>query len=287
MAGGAEVAACAEIVERDDPHLYATALFAPEPVRSRLMVLYAFDCELSRATRASKESLIPRMRLQWWHDVIREAAEGGEPKAHEVAGPLARLIQTDPALVSDIQDLDRGDVLSLMVTGYEVELDAPFTAERFEHWTRNRFGARLGFAGSISPLGPEFGHDGDDSAASRVLALGLACRTAYRMAAERGHCLLPGLQTGELGALARGEVSDSLAARLRGLCSTVLAELKVLRKARRLKGEALVAHLPVRREARVLARVARDPAAILGQVDDVDRPFRGLGLALAVWRRRW
>ena len=48
--------ACADIVRRDDPQLYKTALFAPEPARSRLMVLYAFDIELSRATRASAES---------------------------------------------------------------------------------------------------------------------------------------------------------------------------------------------------------------------------------------
>ncbi|MEM1300449.1 MAG: hypothetical protein AAGH68_14345, partial [Pseudomonadota bacterium] len=223
---------------------------------------------------------------QWWRDVIREAASGGEPKAHEVAGPLARLIQTDAALVSDISELDGEDVLSSMVSGYEVELDAPFTAEEFDLWAQNRFGARLGLAGSISPLGAEYGHDADDSAAARVLALGLACRTAHRMAAEKGHCLLPDTEPEELGALARGEVTSALGARVSGFGQSLLDGLRALRRSRRLRGEALIAHLPIAREARIIARIARDPARLLEGLDG-EVPFSGLRLAWAVWRRRW
>ncbi|MFK7943839.1 MAG: squalene/phytoene synthase family protein [Paracoccaceae bacterium] len=287
MASGAAIAACATIVERDDPHLYATALFAPEPARSRLMVLYAFDCELSRAASASAESLIPRMRLQWWRDVIQEAATGGEPKAHEVAGPLARLIQTDPALISDIQELNGGDLLSRMTSGFECELSAPFTSDSFDDWARDRFGSRLGLAGSISPLGPEFGHDADDSAACRVLAYGLALRTAARMAASSGRTLLPDLRGEDLAALGRGEVSANLQKSLAERASASITALRSLRGTRRLRGEALVAHLPIRREARVIAKVARNPAIITKLPDEKVRPFEGLGLALAVWRRRW
>jgi phytoene/squalene synthetase len=36
----------------------------------------------------SKEAMIGEMRLQWWRDVVAEAS----PRAHEVAGPLHRLI---------------------------------------------------------------------------------------------------------------------------------------------------------------------------------------------------
>lgn len=281
------IEACAAIVARDDPHLHATALFAPEPARSRLMVLYAFDCELSRATRASRESMIPRMRLQWWRDVIREAAEGGEPKAHEVAGPMMRLIQSDPALVSDIADLEGKDVLSRMIAGYEAELEAPFSGEVFSQWTRDRFGARMGLAATIMPLGAAFGHDADDSAAADVLGFGLALRTAARMAADRGVCLLPDLPPGALGALARGQVPEDLAGMLKTRSRTLLDALKTLRRSRRLSGVALVSHLPVAREVRVLGRVARDPSTLVGKIDDVDGPFQGLRLAARAWRRRW
>ena len=139
--------ACAEIVRRDDPHLYATALFAPEPARSHLMVLYAFDCELSRATRASKESMIPRMRLQWWRDLVTEAAEGGKPKAHEVAEPLARLFR----LPVFAPGLDPAPFLA-MVDGHEAELNAPFDAKAFDTWARQRFAARVAAAISLLTL---------------------------------------------------------------------------------------------------------------------------------------
>ncbi|MEM9737320.1 MAG: squalene/phytoene synthase family protein, partial [Pseudomonadota bacterium] len=83
--------ACAAIAERLDPDLHRAAMFAPPGLRPRLMVLIAFDVELSRAGRAS-EKMIAAMRLQWWRDVVAEAF-AGESRAHEVAGPLAALIQ--------------------------------------------------------------------------------------------------------------------------------------------------------------------------------------------------
>ena len=111
--------ACAEIVRGNDPHLYKTALFAPEPARSHLMVLYAFDIELSRATRASKESLIPRMRLQWWRDRVEEARGGAAPKAHEVAGPLAGLVMSGA--------LSAHDAMSDLISAHEKMLDLPWS----------------------------------------------------------------------------------------------------------------------------------------------------------------
>ncbi len=95
------IAACTEIVARDDPHLHATALFARPPVRARLMVLYAFDIELSRATHASKESLIPRMRLQWWRDALEEIAGAGIVRKHEVTSPLADVLDDEGARCLD------------------------------------------------------------------------------------------------------------------------------------------------------------------------------------------
>ena len=285
MAGVIE--ACAAIVERDDPHLHATALFAPEPARARLMVLYAFDCELSRATRASAESMIPRMRLQWWRDVVASAASDAPAPAHEVAGPLVSLIRSDPALLSDMADLPGEDVLSRMVRGHEAELETPFETAAFEVWANDRFGARLGLAGSILPMGPEFGHVAECSPAAHVLGLGFALRNAARMATT-GKTLLPGLAGADLAALGRGELTDGASARIRQLAQSARAQLGQWRKRnKRLAPLPLVAHLPVRRELRVLRRVLRDPAAIFGEIDNVDRPFAGLVLAWRVWRGRW
>lgn len=75
---------------------------APPAARARLFPLYAFNLELARAPWVTQEPLIAEMRLQWWRDVVKNAASGAAP-AHEVAGPLHDLIR-DHALPLDVLD---------------------------------------------------------------------------------------------------------------------------------------------------------------------------------------
>jgi phytoene/squalene synthetase len=58
--------------------------------------------EVARAPWVTDEPLIAEMRLQWWRDVVANAASGAA-KAHEVAGPLHDLIR-DFGLPVDIMD---------------------------------------------------------------------------------------------------------------------------------------------------------------------------------------
>ncbi len=94
------LAACAAMVERGDPDRFAATMAAPVGARSRLWPLYAFNLEVARAPRVTKEAMIAEMRLQWWRDVVAEPL----PRAHEVAGPLHTLIH-DAAL--PLETLDR------------------------------------------------------------------------------------------------------------------------------------------------------------------------------------
>jgi 15-cis-phytoene synthase len=80
--------ACAALVDRGDPDRFLALMAAPQPVRARLLPLYAFNLEVARAPWVTKEPMIAEMRLQWWRDVVAEA----KPRAHEVAGPLHALI---------------------------------------------------------------------------------------------------------------------------------------------------------------------------------------------------
>lgn len=80
--------ACAALVARADPDRWAAVLAAPAPARAPLIVLYAYNIEISRAPWASAQDLIAQMRLQWWRDVLTDP----DPKAHEVAGPLHDLL---------------------------------------------------------------------------------------------------------------------------------------------------------------------------------------------------
>lgn len=80
--------ACAALVARADPDRWAAVLAAPLAARAKLIVLYAYNVEISRAPWVSSQSLICEMRLQWWRDVLVSETR----PAHEVAGPLHDII---------------------------------------------------------------------------------------------------------------------------------------------------------------------------------------------------
>ncbi len=90
------VDACAALVARADPDRWAAVLAAPLSARAPLIVLYAYNVEISRAPWASSQSLICEMRLQWWRDVLVSPTR----PAHEVAGPLHDFIAQGKARVA-------------------------------------------------------------------------------------------------------------------------------------------------------------------------------------------
>jgi phytoene/squalene synthetase len=96
------VEACAELVRRGDPDRFRAVMAAPRGVRAQLFPLYAFNLEVARAPWVTQEPLIAEMRLQWWRDVVANAASGAA-RAHEVAGPLHGLIR-DFGLPIDVLD---------------------------------------------------------------------------------------------------------------------------------------------------------------------------------------
>ena len=88
------LAACADIVERGDPLRFKCAMAAPASVQDRLLPLFAFNIEVSRAPWVTQEPMIAEMRLQWWRDVVEEIAAGGNVRSHEVTEPLCDLIRS-------------------------------------------------------------------------------------------------------------------------------------------------------------------------------------------------
>ena len=96
------IEACAGLVQRGDPDRFLAVMAAPLDARAQLLPLYAFNLEVARAPWVTQEPLIAEMRLQWWRDVVENAASGAA-KAHEVAGPLHELIR-DFGLPVDVLD---------------------------------------------------------------------------------------------------------------------------------------------------------------------------------------
>ena len=258
---------CARIVRRDDPRLWKTALFAPVPARAHLMMLYAVDIELSRATRASRENLIPRMRLQWWRDVI-EAAPNTRPE-HEVAGPLV-----DRLLAGDLPPAD----VRVLIDAHEVELELPLDEAGFRRWAAMRFANRTRIAGRLLS-GAGAPACALDEAAGMAMATAFVLRNLARMAAA-GRAPLTRL-AGDIFDIARGRLGRSTCEWTRDVSASCLRELAAARRAARPSHGTMPAYLPLLYAERTLRRVARDPASIVTGLGDPDLPFDGLRLA---WR---
>lgn len=110
-----DIHACAALVEKGDPDRFAATMAAPVAAREKLFPIYALNLEAARAPWAATEPLIAQMRLQWWADVLTEVIEGREVRRHEVATPLARVLDAEGAqvLIASIEarrrDADRDD----------------------------------------------------------------------------------------------------------------------------------------------------------------------------------
>lgn len=271
---GAVTDACAAVVERDDPHLHSTALFAPEPARSQLMVLYAFDCELSRAVQASKESLIPRMRLQWWRDAITEAGDGKPPKAHEVAVPLAELLSAPGYMALH-------PVLNQMIDAREMELSGLGSDEHWRLWAQLRFRSRVQAAMILIDA-----TSGEAPDIAEPMALAFALRTARAMAMRDGQALLPQVRGEAISAIARDEDPGPVVSALQSDARTAMEALDNARKSFSAPRSAVPALLPLLRDRRVL-RLASAPGFTFGDLDEIDRPFDGLKLAWRAALGRW
>ncbi|MHA1528685.1 MAG: squalene/phytoene synthase family protein [Alphaproteobacteria bacterium] len=262
----------ATLVRRLDPDLFHAALFAPEPARERLMVLYAFDIEVSRVAARTTEPLIAAMRLQWWRDLVAGETASG----HELAEPLRQLLSAS-ALPAD--DLER------LIEAREMELDGPMDQHRFGDWLDARFGA-------LTRLAVHLLAGGNPAARRAAGAVGhangvaFALRTAAAMAAEANTFLLPGLAPEDRAALARGRTTGHARVIAHGLASQAQIRLAISRAERRAVPKAATpALLPVWRAERVLRRARRLDLDL--QRDLAGQGSRGMALAWRALRGRW
>lgn len=89
--------ACAELVERGDPHRFLAVMAAPPEARAKLFPIYAMNVEVSRAPWVTAEPMIAEMRLQWWRDALEEIAKAGTVRKHQVTTPLAEVLTPEMA----------------------------------------------------------------------------------------------------------------------------------------------------------------------------------------------
>ncbi len=100
---GADLVACAGLVERGDADRFLAAMAAPPAAREILFPLYAFNVEVARAPWVTQEPMIAEMRLQWWRDALAEIADGATVRRHEVVTPLDGVLS--PEMARDLDEL--------------------------------------------------------------------------------------------------------------------------------------------------------------------------------------
>lgn len=148
-----------EEVRGADRDRFLGALFAPEPARSDLLALLAFDRELARTRIVTREPLLARIRLQWWREAVQEAAGTTKPRAHPVVESLSETVRRHRL---------GPDRLVALIDAREKEVEGPLDVLRTGHALADlqlavlgtddaptRFAARaIGAAGLMGP-GPE------------------------------------------------------------------------------------------------------------------------------------
>ncbi len=229
-----DLAACAALVERGDPDRFLAAMAAPPAARAVLFPLFAFNLEIARAPWVTAEPMIAEMRLQWWRDMLAEAAAGAAPRAHEVAGPLARLIR-DRGL--DIQPLD-----------------AAVAARRWDIW-REPFADEAALWAHLEATAAGILYP-----AAQALGADAAVLPALRLAARAGGLAGWLMAVPALEARGRLPLPDGRPQAVRALARQGLADLAAAHRGR--FGPALPALRSLWRAGPVLARAARDPAAV-------------------------
>ncbi|NOW43900.1 phytoene synthase [Novosphingobium sp. SG751A] len=99
--------------------------YAPVATRDRWLTMLALDVRLAGVVRGAREPILAQMRLAWWRDRLRDAADKW-PRGEPLLAALACWDGGHGALVG-------------LVDGWEALLgEAPLPTESFETWIEGR-----------------------------------------------------------------------------------------------------------------------------------------------------
>ena len=111
-------------VRAADRERFLGALFAPEPQRTGLLAVLAFDHELARTRTVAREPMLARIRLEWWREAVAEAAGTGTPRAQPIVESLSEIVRRHGLPVNR---------LVALVDAREEEIDGPLDVIRAGH----------------------------------------------------------------------------------------------------------------------------------------------------------
>ena len=113
-----------DLVRGADRERFLGALFAPEPQRSGLLAVLAFDHELGRTRSVTREPMLARIRLEWWREGVAEAAGAGKPRAQPIVEALSETARRH-ALAAES--------FNALIDAREEEIEGPLDVMRAGH----------------------------------------------------------------------------------------------------------------------------------------------------------
>lgn len=113
-----------DLVRGADRDRFLAALFAPEPARTGLLALLAFDHELARTRSVTREPMLARIRLEWWREAVAEAAGTRTPRAQPIVESLSEIVRRHGITVEN---------LTALIDAREEEIDGPLDVMRAGH----------------------------------------------------------------------------------------------------------------------------------------------------------
>lgn len=113
-----------DLVRAADRDRFLGALFAPEPARSDLLALLAFDHELARTRSVTREPMLARIRLEWWREAASEAVGTGKPRAQPIVESLSETARRHRLRLQD---------LVALIDAREEEIEGPLDVLRAGH----------------------------------------------------------------------------------------------------------------------------------------------------------
>lgn len=113
-----------DLVRGADRDRFLAALFAPEPARTGLLALLAFDHELARTRTVTREPMLARIRLEWWREAVAEAAGSRAPRAQPIVESLSEIVRRHGITVENLRAL---------IDAREEEIDGPLDVMRAGH----------------------------------------------------------------------------------------------------------------------------------------------------------
>jgi phytoene/squalene synthetase len=140
---------CLQQLRRFDRDRYLTVVAAPQQAAADLAVLYAFNLEIALVRDSVSETMLGRIRLQWWREAVAELYEG-RPRRHAVLESLAALHARTP--------LNR-TYFERMIDARESELDEAVPADlaALESYADATAGDLLRLAAEAAGLDPASG----------------------------------------------------------------------------------------------------------------------------------